>query len=445
MTRLDLGPAWGALGLVKGHASELQARELDIVQVGGRSPFVAIDWEGHRHLLVPMVGDIQASTSERGRCQGDHAGLVDQGETRRFLDVACLKPHLNGLFDVVGADMLAACSGSDLDRVPVACRGVLERWRELLEEIGSGQLSTSVLVGAWGELWFVRELLQRGAHWPGLWVGPSGAIHDIVGAGGSLLEVKTTMARGPLFVEIHGIHQLDSPDGARLLLGVLRLAHDEKGESLGDLVRASVALGANHAELMALLAHAGITTGAPQYEVSHFKVAEQRMYEVGGDFPRIVPGPCWEGVSPRQSSTSATSSISPPIHRFHCPSRRSNLSCCRWLAAGCDDASALHGAVRAERKRHGRGVINQLGRPSLDIHSLLIRETVQNSWDARLLDWGDVRFSVDVWTPNRLSVQSFGTAFSPSCPTHSPWGTSWTRSACRPTIRTTCQPFVRHL
>ena len=48
------------------------------------------------------------------------------------------------------------------------------------------------------------------------------------------------------------------------------------------------------------------------------------------------------------------------------------------------------------------GVINQLGRPSLDIHSLLIRETVQNSWDARLLDWGDVRFSIDVWTPTQV-------------------------------------------
>ena len=299
MNRLDLGPAWGALGLVKGHASELQARELDMVQVGGRTPFVAIDWEGHRHLLVPMVGDLQASTSERGSgVMVTTRDLVDQGETRRFLDVACLKPHLNGLFEVVAADILAACSDSDLDRVPVSCRGVLERWRELLEEIGSGQVSTSVLIGAWGELWFVRELLRRGAHWPGLWVGPSGAIHDIVGAGGSLLEVKTTMARGPLFVEIHGIHQLDSPEGARLLLGVLRLAHDQKGESLGDLVRASVAVGANHAELMALLAHAGITSGAPQYDASHFKVAEQRMYEVGVDFPRIVPGTLLRGSLP---------------------------------------------------------------------------------------------------------------------------------------------------
>lgn len=45
------------------------------------------------------------------------------------------------------------------------------------------------------------------------------------------------------------------------------------------------------------------------------------------------------------------------------------------------------------------GVINQLGRPSLDPLSLLVRETVQNSWDARILDWGGVRYSIDGWTP----------------------------------------------
>jgi hypothetical protein len=45
------------------------------------------------------------------------------------------------------------------------------------------------------------------------------------------------------------------------------------------------------------------------------------------------------------------------------------------------------------------GVINQLGRPDLDIHSLLIREAVQNSWDARISDRDGIRFSVDGWSP----------------------------------------------
>jgi len=42
-----------------------------------------------------------------------------------------------------------------------------------------------------------------------------------------------------------------------------------------------------------------------------------------------------------------------------------------------------------------QGIINQLGRPSLDLLAILIREAVQNSWDARISDKEPVRFSID--------------------------------------------------
>jgi len=44
------------------------------------------------------------------------------------------------------------------------------------------------------------------------------------------------------------------------------------------------------------------------------------------------------------------------------------------------------------------GVSNQLGRPRADRFSLLVREAVQNSWDARLAPVGGVRFQVDGYT-----------------------------------------------
>jgi hypothetical protein len=48
------------------------------------------------------------------------------------------------------------------------------------------------------------------------------------------------------------------------------------------------------------------------------------------------------------------------------------------------------GAVASE------GVQNQLGRARLDRISLLVREAIQNSWDARA-ETGPVRFSLDSW------------------------------------------------
>lgn len=45
-----------------------------------------------------------------------------------------------------------------------------------------------------------------------------------------------------------------------------------------------------------------------------------------------------------------------------------------------------------------KGIINQLGRPSLDLLAVLVRETVQNSWDARSSVSGTVDFSMSGWT-----------------------------------------------
>jgi hypothetical protein len=47
------------------------------------------------------------------------------------------------------------------------------------------------------------------------------------------------------------------------------------------------------------------------------------------------------------------------------------------------------------------GVRNQLGRPRIDRLTLLVREAVQNSWDARLTEETPVRFSIAGFTAPR--------------------------------------------
>ncbi|MET9461434.1 hypothetical protein ABZY05_41400 [Streptomyces canus] len=45
------------------------------------------------------------------------------------------------------------------------------------------------------------------------------------------------------------------------------------------------------------------------------------------------------------------------------------------------------------------GIRNQLGRPELDLLTILVRESAQNSWDARIEDFPDpVDFRIDMWT-----------------------------------------------
>lgn len=45
------------------------------------------------------------------------------------------------------------------------------------------------------------------------------------------------------------------------------------------------------------------------------------------------------------------------------------------------------------------GIRNQLGRPELDLLTILVRESAQNSWDARILDSSEpVDYRIDMWT-----------------------------------------------
>jgi len=52
------------------------------------------------------------------------------------------------------------------------------------------------------------------------------------------------------------------------------------------------------------------------------------------------------------------------------------------------------------------GVLNQLGRPNLSMITVLVRETVQNSWDARLSDAGGIHFGIAGRTLTDEQVQA---------------------------------------
>jgi hypothetical protein len=50
------------------------------------------------------------------------------------------------------------------------------------------------------------------------------------------------------------------------------------------------------------------------------------------------------------------------------------------------------------------GIMNQLGKPNLDPLTILIREAVQNSWDARANDNHTVEFDLSGWTLDKSQL-----------------------------------------
>lgn len=65
-----------------------------------------------------------------------------------------------------------------------------------------------------------------------------------------------------------------------------------------------------------------------------------------------------------------------------------------------------------------KGILNQLGRPDLDILAILVREAVQNSWDARKKEKQFIDFDVNGWTLTSRQKELFRSEILVELPPH---------------------------
>jgi hypothetical protein len=71
----------------------------------------------------------------------------------------------------------------------------------------------------------------------------------------------------------------------------------------------------------------------------------------------------------------------------------------------------------AEGASAAEGIRNQLGRPELDLLTILVRESAQNSWDARIVDSGaPVDYRIDLWTVSPAHLGSWRDLLLPGAP-----------------------------
>lgn len=72
----------------------------------------------------------------------------------------------------------------------------------------------------------------------------------------------------------------------------------------------------------------------------------------------------------------------------------------------------------------GEGASRTIGRPRLDPLVLMIREVVQNSWDAKIAKANQVRFHIDAWTLNEPQRRTLESSCFAALPTKLPLGKS---------------------
>jgi hypothetical protein len=259
----------------------------------------ALDSHGRRHLLIPI--QIADAPAPDRRSAGVHLSIREL-ETEHglaaFIDLDCRRPHLNEVFVHLAEEVLASIRADASDAYRT-CRRELARWRELIDREAASVLSTEALVGLFGELWHLRELIRRDLGAGGIWVGPLSQPHDFAAPGASL-EVKTTLSRDRWIFQIHGIDQLSPPPGGTLYLAAMQVSvQAEGGEAVPELIDVLRELGADMNLLLTRLRSAGYDTrDAEHYQSQHFHLSGYRMYRVDASFPKIVRSSFMDGQLP---------------------------------------------------------------------------------------------------------------------------------------------------
>ena len=265
------------------------AHQIDHILMPNGSPLILKDLEGLHHFLVP-IGDNEKVYEDK-RSAGVHVVISKWGvpkEFKRFIDVKCLKPHLNALFDMIVLEILRIFESNILEP-DKTCREVISSWRELISKEPVKLPDKNALLGIFGELWALRKMARKNPNSINNWVGPQGARFDFIYSDYSL-EVKSTLQRKGCVITIHGIHQLEPFPSSHLYLAVFKFEEvPAAGETIKDLVNEIIELGCDRAVLYSKLANLDITA-ANINECSNlgFRLFEERMFIVDDKFPSIT-------------------------------------------------------------------------------------------------------------------------------------------------------------
>lgn len=267
----------------------LRTSQLPVVTDQG-ALVAAVDHDGFRHVLVPVPSHLKIRSGLDGPVLHLRKRPLEDEETYQvYADLACLRTDVNDLFTELCADILGATE--KLPDSPVkALYRVLDRWKALFQPQGA-VLGPEQLAGLFGELLVLNRLLELDSSAHRLWRGPEGHQHDFT-TGDFAVEVKASTKGEGRRPRIHGLDQLDVPEGGDLCLAWFRLRRTLAGSTgVGflELLERTLRSCDDESALLELLAQAGYRSiDAERYRDVRFVVEEERWYEVTPAFPGLT-------------------------------------------------------------------------------------------------------------------------------------------------------------
>nr|WTB31473.1 PD-(D/E)XK motif protein [Streptomyces sp. NBC_00830] len=287
--RRIVGGSWTALE-VEQTTGERRLRVTPLPVDTEQGPLVAaVDHRGYRHLLVPIHAHRKIRLGLDGPVlQLRKRALEDEESYQNYADLGCLHNDFRDLFEELCVDVLDA-TGKMPENPVKALYAVLDRWKALFRTQGAS-LGPEQVAGLFGELVVLKQLLEKDPSAHRLWCGPHGYRHDFR-AGTTAVEVKTSTSTEGRRPRIHGLDQLEAPEGGALWLTWFRLRRTtatDVGTGFAELIGQVLGLCDDESALIGLLADAGYRPAdIDRYRDIRFSVSEERWYRVGPDFPGL--------------------------------------------------------------------------------------------------------------------------------------------------------------
>lgn len=263
----------------------LSVREIGSVTTEAGPVLVGVDASGRGHLLLAIDAGSRERSQPDGPSISAHRRELRQGdETHVFVDVVCLEPRLRRLFGLLCTDLLERIVQSPSDPESIIAT-TLEEWRELVAA-AQRPFNEARARGLFGELHQLLQLLEIDGGAIEYWRGPEASEHDL-SRGDRAIEVKS-LARWTSLVEIHGVRQLEPPEGGRLALAVQAVETRSEGTSLRALVELVARACSDVTLFNDRLALMGLEAAHPALDSFRFEVTDERFYDVTAGFPRLV-------------------------------------------------------------------------------------------------------------------------------------------------------------
>lgn len=280
-----------------------------ILRESGLDLNVAVEKPSNRRLLLFRIrsGSVDTRTKLPASKGFEVSRLSMPGDDSTYctLQLAVTEVRFRDVFSTLAQDVLDRVLVGKNERESVSLFiSRLQQWQTFFKRHSVDGLSEEEQRGLYGELWFLRFLIQQdiaGISHVACWTGPLGANQDFQFQR-CAVEVKVTTGQQDQRLQISSERQLDTTG-----IGSLFIAHQsldmraESGETLNGIVRNIRTLvesrPAEREQFETLLFSAGyLDQQAELYERTGYSHREINYFAVKDGFPRIVESDLQPGV-----------------------------------------------------------------------------------------------------------------------------------------------------